>query len=355
MNILRTALLVTAIAVPWVAAAADDPCTVDMTRAGLVGPIAAEVETAGLPGFDQTDTTMSWYGVHNITDELYVAIGPDGVVRGTLPATIREDAAIVVAVFHPQDQDYDVQITGCGHTTIRTLGTTESAGTGSDASGLRMDALIKASKTPYIATLHALGHCSADAQVSIVVQVAGSGCTTKSMTSTFQTSPVYNLTVGYGIGFFQGSHTTVGVDVGAGGQPNTAYARTDRRGLSDRLLLGWFPFGYAPALDLFEHTQGQSPVLNFFRHAFVGTFIDVSNPRDSLNLNLGVEVVQGLSLFAGLDFCEREKQLGGGLKNGSVFSDDSSTLPTTDSFDCSTHPYFGVAATIDLLAKLFPK
>jgi hypothetical protein len=325
-------------------------CKVELGSGELQAPTFEERASQGLTDDDaRIDWKRSWYGTSNVTDELYLAIGPDGAVLGSVPPTIREDATVVIAVFHPIGITYDVQITGCDRTDVRVLGSTGSGGPPKPAP------LRTGHPTKFIPDLQGLGHCNADKQVSVQVKVTDKDCTPKTTTTTFQTVAVYNLTVGYGEAFFGGYRDNVGVDVGAGGVPNKAYSRRVRRGLSDRLLLGWFPFGYSPALDVFENAQGQKWLLSLARHMFLGTLIDLSEPLSSLNLNVGIEPVQGLSIFAGVDFCDKETMLGGGLVNGSIFNDDSSKLPTTTSFRCNGHGYFGAAATLDLLGKLFHK
>lgn len=301
------------------------------------------LSSAGVGGLTKAQSTHSWYTHEWLTDELYVAIGPDGSMLGTIPASVREDAHIVVAVFKAPTMAYDVSITGCTQTSTRILGQPAARPAPANPSPA----------TASYAELYTLGHCSADKQVSIQVKITGGACTAKTATSTFQTSSVYNLTVGYGIALFGGYRNDVGVDAGVGGAPSVAFQRRVRRGVQDRLLVAWFPLGYAPTTDLFEREQGQNRFVSLARRASIGTFIDVSNPTASFNLNLGLEIVQGLQIFLGADFCDTETTLGGGLRNGSVFGDDSSTLPTHSSLRCHTQAYFGIAGTADLVGKLF--
>ena len=303
------------------------------------------LSSAGVGEVSKMQSVQSWYTHDWFTDELYVAIGPDGSMLGTIPASVREDAHIVVAVFKAPTMAYEVSISGCTQTSTRILGQPAAAARPAPAN--------PPPATASYAELYTLGHCSADKQVSIQVKITGGACNAKTATSTFQTSSVFNLTVGYGIALFGGYRNDVGVDAGVGGAPSIAFQRRVRRGVQDRLLVAWFPLGYAPTTDLFEREQGQNRFVSLARRASIGTFIDVSNPTASFNLNLGLEIVQGLQVFLGADFCDKETTLGGGLRNGSVFGDDSSKLPTSSSLVCHTEAYFGIAGTADLVAKLF--
>ena len=296
---------------------------------------ALKEANSSLPSSPITETRLETNGP---ASRLYLVIGPDGYQRGITPSDVREDTQLYTIVYEPIASPMEVTISGCDRLQTRVLG----------------EAVPYRAAEGYRATIYTLGTCNADKQVSIAVKTKSCG----ERTVTLQTSPVYNLMVGYGAVYTSGSRTNVGVDAGTGGMPSTAFERQSQRGLEDRILLGWFPLGYSPDEPVFD--SGWS----LLRKIFLGTTIDPSAALSNVDVALGIEPAQGLALFIGVQYCEKEKALGGGLRSGAVFTDDSSRLPTTDSWSCPDgHWYYGGAAdafvgvsvTADLLGKLFSK
>jgi hypothetical protein len=270
-------------------------------------------------------------------NKFYIVVGPDGTQRGVTPSAVREDAELYVIAYRNSTVEMNVTTSGCERLQTRVLG------------GAAAVALAGSSAAE--AEIYALGRCNADSQINIQIErklVTGGTvkkCADKQIV--LKTVPVYNLTVGYGAAYLSGTTTTTGVDLAAGGMPGTAFERESQRGLQDRVLLGWFPLGYSPDTRLFDDGW------QLWEKIFVGTALDPSHALSSFNTVVGLSPVTGLAFFAGAEWCHKTDHLSGGVTNGAIYTDDSSTLPTTKSWGCDTEFIGGASVTADLLAKLF--
>jgi hypothetical protein len=345
LDLVRATLLVSGFVVST-PAWADDPCLLDgMALDGLTGTDGNQLTAR--PNHTKVDTGF-------LGDKLSVVIGPDGVLRGSLPQSIREDTTIEVIVYRPADARYGTQIAGCETLGVRVQGDVPDAALAApDGAGGPAAAMPDA----WTFDTYELGRCNADHDVTVTVTVpdypsAGAGCRKAERATRLRTTPVYAFSIGLGAVVTTGTVSSTGLDEGIGGQPSTAFERRSRPGLRTRVLLGWFPLGLSPTQGIFHRDAGDTAT-RIARRLFVGTLIDPEAALSSTSLVVGLQPVTGLTLFAGSELCHREDRLAGGLVNGAVFMDDSSSLPVRPVWTCGPHAILGIAATADLVTKLF--
>jgi hypothetical protein len=248
------------------------------------------------------------------SDYYLISIGPDGLPTNPIPSHLGEDKPLVVVLYHPaiipSGKRYDLTVTGCQPVPVRVLGSLAEAG----------KVFSRGNETPLTYEVRAVGRCSSDSAVTITVSVPVQPgfCPNPAPTPiTIKTDPIYSFTVGLGAVASFGSFKNVGVDPGVGGAPGVVFERTHNVNYDFAGVVMFYPGGLDP-VQPFE----------IGRRWCVGTAVPLTSPISTANLLLGLALVPGLQVAAGMQFLQKEQVLDSGLKNGSVFNDDSSTLPT---------------------------
>jgi hypothetical protein len=261
-----------------------------------------------------------WGQTGDYGDFYVIAIGPDGRPIGPVPERITEDEQLVVVLYNPVEgpttEKYDFTVTGCQPVPVRVIGSFSQLkpGAAPPAPG--------ATPPPPALTADArlIGRCSADSTVTISVTVPTQRdyCEKPSTTPiTFKTDPVYSFTVALGALASFGKFYDVGVDPGVGGAPGVVFERTHTTEYNFAGVVMFYPGGLNP-----------NAPFSWGRRFAIGTAIPLTSPISTANILLGLALVPGLQLAVGMQILHRDTILDSGLQNGSVFNDDSSTLPT---------------------------
>jgi hypothetical protein len=245
-----------------------------------------------------------------------ISLGPDGQPTAPIPTHVPEDATVVVVFYRPAVAGYSVDVSGCQPTTVRVQGSI--AEVAKEAVAAFPGAPPPSPPTTLKPYATKLGRCSADSTVTLAVKVPAQGqfCAADSHNISFKTDPTYAITVGIGGSVSAGYFSEVGVTPGIGGAPGTVFERTSNASFDLAATVAWYPWRLNPYGDFGR------------RRFFIGTAVPLTWPPSSLNVLAGVALVPGLQLAAGVEFLRHVTVLDDGLHNGSVFNDDSSTLPT---------------------------
>jgi len=277
------------------------------------------------PGLDKVAKVAG----SNAGDYTLVSIGPDGMPTAPIPAHRAEDTPLVVVLYHPLiipgGGKYSVTVTGCQPTPVRVSGSL------ADAS----KALPGAARPSLTEDVQMIGRCSSDSSVTITVAVPTQTgyCPNPAPTPiVLKTDPVYSFTVAVGAMASFGSFKDVGVDPGVGGAPGTVFERTHTTNYDFAGVVMWYPWGLDP-----NESFG-------LRRVCIGTSVPLTSAISTANILVGVAPVSGLQLAVGMQLLHKDRVLESGLKNGSVFNDDSSTLPTRDEWRAS--PAFIVSVSL---------
>lgn len=264
-------------------------------------------------------------------NKLVLVFNPDGTLRGRVP-TVREDSEIFAVIYRSSGaNEYDFEVSGCKAPTTRILGEKTEKDASSDLAANVADA-------------HDVGTCSADSPVTIKIGVPKqTSCSARSESTTVSTSAVYRFAVAAAGTVYIGKEFDISLSSGVGGMQRTVTEEKVWSPPAVRLLLGWYPLGYAPS-------DGLS-----IRHFMLGTLIDGDDPLDSANIAVGLPLVEGVNVFLGVEPCRNVTRLSRDLASGDVFEDAQDKIPKDKEFSCQPRGYFGLAATTDLVGRLFGK
>lgn len=275
-------------------------------------------------------------------DGLFViSLGPDGQPTAPIPTHVPEDATVVVVFYRTAVADYSIDVSGCQPTTVRVQGSIAAVKNLAPAA-IQPGAALPPPPPPLKPYATQLGRCNADSTVTLAIKVPAQGpfCAADSHSITFKTDPTYAITVGIGGSVSAGNFSEVGVTPGIGGSPSTVFERTSNASFDLSATVVWYPWRLNPYGDFGR------------RRFFIGTAVPLTWPPSSLNVLAGLALVPGLQLGAGVEFLRHVTVLDDGLKNGSVFNDDSSTLPTHQEWQGHAAFVLNVSFSTDLATSI---
>ena len=277
------------------------------------------------PGLDK----VSKLAGKDPNDYYLISIGPDGLPISPPPTRMAEDKPLVVVLYRPLiipgGGKYSVTVTGCQPTPVRVSGSLADA----------KKAFAGAARPQLTSDVQVIGRCSSDSSVTITVTVPTQVTYCPSPAPTpivLKTDPVYLFTVALGALASFGSFKQVGVDPGVGGAPGMVFERTQNTQYNFAGVVMFYPLGLDP-----NEPFG-------WRRLCIGTSVPLTDPISTANILVGLALVPGLQVAIGMQLLHKDQVLDSGLKNGSIYNDDSSTLPTHDEW--RVDPAFVVSVSL---------
>jgi hypothetical protein len=285
------------------------------------------------------DTTGLYGGDTAYFNRLVIVFGPDGRLRGSIPASVPEHVPAYALVYHRDNANYRVRVAGCDSPPIR-------VGSESVSGAARVTLPVfdappetqpPSAGTGWTVSFFEINRCAASgSDITVEVSVPGQGtyCDAAIVPARYRTESTTYLAVTVATVFNFGNYWVSGVTPGVGGQPGRVFERqefVEFRPVAGVLL---FPFGIP--------TSTGTP---FFQRFGMGTAIALSTPFTDLNVVTAVSLLPGINVLLGMRVARVNQRLGGGLRDQDEFTDDSSRLPRDDRWEFA--PAFSLGISID--------